>query len=33
MTENKVVDLLAVFSDLEPAADAIEQLRDLGRSR
>jgi len=30
MTENKVVDLLAVFSDLEPAADAIEQLRALG---
>lgn len=30
MTENKVVDLQAVFSDLEPAADAIEQLRTLG---
>jgi len=30
MTESKVVDLLAVFSDLEPAADAIEQLRALG---
>jgi hypothetical protein len=28
--ESKVVDLLAVFSDLEPAADAIEQLRTLG---
>lgn len=30
MTETKIVDLLAVFSDLEPAADAIEQLRALG---
>lgn len=30
MTENKVVDLLAVFPDLEPAANAIEQLRTLG---
>lgn len=28
--ETKVVDLLAVFSDLEPAADAVEQLRALG---
>ena len=28
--EKKVVDLLAVFSDLEPAADAVEQLRALG---
>ncbi|MBL8061927.1 MAG: DUF3341 domain-containing protein [Anaerolineales bacterium] len=30
MTESKVIDLLAVFSDLAPAADAIEQLRALG---
>ncbi len=30
MTESKVVDLLAVFADLEPAADAIEQLRKIG---
>lgn len=30
MTETKVVDLLAVFSDLEPAADAIEHLRKIG---
>jgi len=30
MNENKVVDLLAVFSDLEPAADAIEHLRSMG---
>ncbi len=30
MTESKVVDLLAVFHDLEPAADAIEQLRKMG---
>ena len=30
MAESKVVDLLAVFSDLGPAADAIEQLRALG---
>lgn len=30
MAETKVVDLLAVFPDLEPAADAIEQLRALG---
>lgn len=32
MTENesKVVDLLAVFSDLAPAADAVEQLRAMG---
>ena len=30
MAESKVVDLLAVFSDLEPAANAIEQLRTLG---
>jgi hypothetical protein len=29
-SESKVVDLLAVFSDLAPAADAIEQLRALG---
>lgn len=29
MAESKV-DLLAVFSDLEPAADAIEHLRSLG---
>jgi len=28
--ENKVVDLLAVFSDLGPAADAVEHLRSLG---
>jgi hypothetical protein len=28
--EKKVVDLLAVFSDLAPAADAVEQLRALG---
>ena len=31
MTEEK--SLLAVFSDLEPAADAIEQLRHPGRPR
>ena len=30
MAESKVVDLLAVFADLEPAANAIEQLRTLG---
>ncbi|MCQ3936178.1 MAG: hypothetical protein DPW18_03920 [Chloroflexi bacterium] len=30
MAESKVVDILAVFSDLEPAADAIEHLRTLG---
>jgi hypothetical protein len=30
MTESKIVDLLAVFPDLEPAADAIEQLRMAG---
>lgn len=30
MAESKVVDLLAVFPDLEPAANAIEQLRTLG---
>ena len=30
MTESKVVDLLAVFPDLEPAANAIEHLRALG---
>lgn len=30
MTESKFVDLLAVFPDLEPAANAIEQLRSLG---
>lgn len=29
-TESKVVDILAIFPDLEPAADAIEQLRALG---
>ena len=28
--ESKVVDLLAVFSDLAPAADAVEQLRAMG---
>lgn len=31
-TKNTVVDILAVFSDLAPAADAIEQLRALGVS-
>jgi hypothetical protein len=30
MTESKAVDLLAVFPDLEPAADAIEHLRSIG---
>ena len=30
MTESKIVDLLAVFPDLEPAANAIEHLRTLG---
>jgi len=30
MAESKTVDLLAVFPDLEPAADAIEHLRALG---
>jgi hypothetical protein len=30
MTESKVVDILAVFADVGPAADAIEQLRALG---
>ena len=30
MSESKIVDLLAVFPDLEPAANAIEQLRTLG---
>lgn len=30
MAESKAVDLLAVFSDLGPAADAIEHLRTLG---
>ncbi|GAB4539134.1 MAG: hypothetical protein Fur002_03700 [Anaerolineales bacterium] len=30
MTEPKTVDLLAVFSDLEPVADAIEHLRKMG---
>ncbi len=30
MTESKAVDLLAVFPDLEPAANAIEHLRSLG---
>ena len=29
-SESKVVDLLAVFSDLAPAADAVEQLRAMG---
>ncbi len=28
--ESKIVDILAVFSDLDPAANAIEQLRSLG---
>jgi len=30
MTESKTIDLLAVFSDLEPAANAIEHLRKIG---
>ncbi|RJP50355.1 MAG: DUF3341 domain-containing protein [Anaerolineaceae bacterium] len=30
MAESKIVDILAVFPDLEPAADAIEHLRSLG---
>ncbi len=30
MTESNIVDLLAVFSDLEPAANAIEHLRAIG---
>lgn len=30
MAESEIVDLLAVFSDLEPAADAIEHLRSIG---
>ena len=30
MTESQIVDLLAVFPDLEPAADAIEHLRSIG---
>jgi hypothetical protein len=30
MTESNVVDLLAVFPDLEPAANAIEHLRSIG---
>ena len=30
MSESKIVDLLAVFPDLEPAANAIEHLRALG---
>lgn len=30
MTESKVVDILAVFSDVTPAADAIDQLRAMG---
>lgn len=30
MAESKVVDILAVFPDLEPAADAIEHLRSIG---
>lgn len=29
-TDAKIVDVLAVFPDLEPAANAIEQLRTLG---
>ncbi len=32
MTESKIVDLLAVFPDLEPAANAIEKLRAMGVS-
>ena len=28
--ESKVVDILAIFPDLDPAADAIEQLRKMG---
>ncbi|MBM3180775.1 MAG: DUF3341 domain-containing protein [Chloroflexi bacterium] len=30
MAESNLVDILAVFPDLEPAADAIEHLRSLG---
>ena len=30
MAESKVVDILAVFSDLGPAADAIDRLREMG---
>lgn len=30
MDETKVVDLLAVFPDLEPAANAIDELRSMG---
>jgi len=30
MTETKQADVLAVFSDLGPAADAVEQLRNMG---
>lgn len=30
MTESKIVDILAVFPDLELAADAIEHLRKIG---
>jgi hypothetical protein len=30
MAESNVVDILAVFPDLEPAADAIEHLRSIG---
>jgi len=30
MTESNIVDLLAVFPDLEPAANAIEHLRSIG---
>lgn len=30
MAESNVVDILAVFPDIEPAADAIERLRSLG---
>ncbi len=29
-TDSKVVDILAVFSDLNPAADAIDHLRAMG---
>lgn len=32
MADTATVNLLAVFSDLEPAADAIDQLRTLGIS-
>lgn len=30
MTDSNVINLFAVFSDLEPAADAVEKLRALG---